>query len=116
MILIWRFSDRVKIAKLTYAIIDPFIPEAWVSLHTVLKIVNLKSRQQRFLSRPPNITFANNSAYTIYYDPFAHKDVCFLLHFITSLFTALTAFIPYSSFYHLVTVHLCKMNKVGLLL
>ena len=25
VILIWRFGDRVKIAKLTYAIIDPFI-------------------------------------------------------------------------------------------
>ena len=38
---------------------------AWVSLHTVLKTANLKSRQQRFLSKPPNIMFANNSAYTV---------------------------------------------------
>ena len=32
----FNFGDRVKIAKLTYAIIDPFILQAWVSLHTVL--------------------------------------------------------------------------------
>ena len=27
---------------------DPFILQAWVSLQTVLKTANLKSRQQRF--------------------------------------------------------------------
>ena len=44
MISIWRFGrDRVEIAKLTYAIIDPFILQAWISLYTVLKITNLKS-------------------------------------------------------------------------
>ena len=48
VILIWRFGDHVKIAKLTYAIIDPFILQAWVSIHTVLKSTNLKSRQQHF--------------------------------------------------------------------
>ena len=62
MILIWRFGD----CQITYAIIDPFILQAWVSLHTVLKTANLKSRQHRFLSKPPNIMFANNSAYTVY--------------------------------------------------
>ena len=48
VILSWRFSDHIRIAKLTYAIIDPFILQAWVSLHTVLKTTNLKSHQQRF--------------------------------------------------------------------
>ena len=41
VILICRFGKRIKIAKLTYAIIDPFILQAWVSLHTVLKSTNL---------------------------------------------------------------------------
>ena len=68
MILIWRFGERIEIAKFTYAIIDSFILQAWVFLHTVLKSTNLKSRQQRCLSKPPNIMFANISAYTIYYD------------------------------------------------
>ena len=56
----------LNIAKLTYAIIDPFILQAWVSLHTVLKTANLKSCQQRFLSKPLNIMFAYISAYTVY--------------------------------------------------
>ena len=30
MILIWQFGECVKITKLTYAIIDPFILQAWV--------------------------------------------------------------------------------------
>ena len=64
MILIWRFGDRVNIAKLTYTIIDPSILQAWVFLHAVLKTANLKSRQQHFMSKLPNIMFANNSAYT----------------------------------------------------
>ena len=62
MILIWWFGDRVKIAKLTYAIIDPFIPQA---CHTVMKSANLKSHQQRFLSKPPNKMFAYMFAYTV---------------------------------------------------
>ena len=66
MILIWQFGDCVKIAKLTYAIIDPFVLQAWVSLHTVLKTANLKSCQQRFLNKLPNIMYANNSAYMVY--------------------------------------------------
>ena len=65
MILIWRFGERIKIAKLTYAIMDPFILQAWVSLHTVLKSANLKSCQQHYLSKPPNIMFANISAYMV---------------------------------------------------
>ena len=65
MILIWRFGERVKIAKLTYAIINLFILQAWVSLHTELKSANLKSRQQRFLNKLPNIMFANISAYMV---------------------------------------------------
>ena len=65
MILIWRFGECIKIAKLTYAIINPFILQAWVSLHIELKFANLKFRQQRFLSKPPNILFANISAYTV---------------------------------------------------
>ena len=66
MILIWQFGNQVKIAK-SYAIIYPFILQAWVSLHKVLKTINLKSRQQYFLSKPPNIMFANNSAFMVYY-------------------------------------------------
>ena len=65
MILIWWFGKCIKIAKLTYTIIDPFILQAWVSLHTVLKSANLKSHQQRVLSKPPNKMFANISAYTV---------------------------------------------------
>ena len=52
--------------KLTYAIIDPFILQAWVFLHTVLKSANLKSRQQRCLSKPSNIMSTNISAYTVH--------------------------------------------------
>ena len=65
MILILQFGDRVNIPKLTYTIIYPFILQAWVSLQTVLKTANLKSCQQRFLSKLPNIMLANNSAYTV---------------------------------------------------
>ena len=50
---------------LTYAIINPFILQAWVFLHAVLKSANLKSCQQRYLSKPPNIMLANISAYTV---------------------------------------------------
>ena len=66
MILIWQFGERIKIAKLTHTIIDPFTLQAWISLHTVLKSANLKSHQQRVLSEPLNIMFANISAYTVY--------------------------------------------------
>ena len=59
VIIIWQFGDCVKIAKLTYAITNQFILQAWVSLYTVLKTANLKSHQQRFLSISPNIMFAN---------------------------------------------------------
>ena len=48
MILIWRFGNCVNITKLTHAIIDPFILQTWVSVHTVLKADKLKSHQQRF--------------------------------------------------------------------
>ena len=34
------FGDRVNFTKLTYAIIDPFILQAWVFLHTVMKSAN----------------------------------------------------------------------------
>ena len=57
--------DHVNIVKLTYAIIGPFILQAWISLHTVFKIAKLKSCQQHFLNKPLNLMFANNSAYTI---------------------------------------------------
>ena len=73
MILIWWVGDRVKITKLTYTIIDSFILQAWVSLHTELKTTNLKSCQQRFLSKPPSIRFANNSTYTVYGKTFEGK-------------------------------------------
>ena len=54
MILIWQFGDRLKITKLTDAIIDPFILQAWVSLHTVFNTANLKSRPQHVLGKPQN--------------------------------------------------------------
>ena len=54
-VLIWHFANRAKMAKLTYTIIDPFMLQAWVFLHTLMKSTNLKSCQQRFLSKPPNI-------------------------------------------------------------
>ena len=66
MILIWRFGKRIKITKLPYTIIDPFLLQAWVSLHTVLKSANLKSRQQQVLRKPPNIMFTNISAYMVH--------------------------------------------------
>ena len=66
MILIWQFGEHIEIAKLTYAIIDPFILQAWVFLHTVLKSANLKSCQQHCLSKPPNIMSTNISAYTVH--------------------------------------------------
>ena len=62
----FNLVNSIKIANLTYAIIDLFILQAWVSLHTELKSANLKSHQQCFLSKPPNIMFANISAYTVY--------------------------------------------------
>ena len=65
VILIWQFGDCVKIAKLTYAIIDSFILRAWVFIYTVMKSTNLKSRQQRFLSKSSNIMAAYISAYTV---------------------------------------------------
>ena len=67
MILLWQFGDRINIAKLTYAIINPFILQTWVFLHTctLMKSANLKSCQHRFLSKPPNITSAYISAYTV---------------------------------------------------
>ena len=40
MILIWRFGNLVKIVKLTYTITDPFILQAWVSLHTVINEIS----------------------------------------------------------------------------
>ena len=57
MLILVLFGDYVKIAKLTYTIIDPFILQAWVSLHTVKKSTNLKSHQQRFRSKLPNTMF-----------------------------------------------------------
>ena len=48
------FGDRINMARLTYTIIDPFILQAWISLHTVLKTANLKSRQQRIFNKLPN--------------------------------------------------------------
>ena len=62
MILVWRFGDRIKIVELTYAIIDLFMLQAWAFLHAVMISANLKSRQQCFLSKPPNIMFAYISA------------------------------------------------------
>ena len=73
MILIWRFGERIEITKLTYAIIDPFILQAWVFLHTALKYANLKSCQQRCFSKPPNIMSANISAYMVF---FMYKENC----------------------------------------
>ena len=66
MILIWRVGDRVKIDKLTYAIIETLMLQAWVSLHTVAtQNRNFKLPSTAFLITPPNIMFANNSAYTV---------------------------------------------------
>ena len=39
---------------------------AWVAFYIVIKTANLKSRQQSFLSKPPNIMFANISVYTVF--------------------------------------------------
>ena len=66
--LIWWFGDHIKIAKLTYAIIDPFLLQAWVFLHTIMTTANSKSHQQCFLSKPPNIMFTYTSAYTVFHN------------------------------------------------
>ena len=43
----WQwFGNRVKIVKLTYAIIHPFMLQAWDFLHTVMEPANSKSHQQ----------------------------------------------------------------------
>ena len=63
MILICRLRKDHQINLRYY---QSIYTKAWVSLHTVLKTANLKSRQQRLLSEMPNIMFANNSA--IWYD------------------------------------------------
>ena len=81
MILIWRFCERIEIAKLTYAkltyaIIDPCILQAWVFPHTVLKSTNLEFHQQRCLSILPNIMFTNISTYV--YGKFAQKSITHL--------------------------------------
>ena len=62
MILIWRFGKCIKIIKLTYAIIGPFILQAWISLHTVLKSANLKSRQFKI---PPTESFEQTAKYNV---------------------------------------------------
>ena len=59
MILIQRFGNRMKIAKLTYT------TSMGVSPHNIMIPANLKSRQQHFLSKPPNMMFANISAYMV---------------------------------------------------
>ena len=63
MILIWRFGDRVKIAKLTYAIIDPFILMGFYTYST--QNHQFKIPPTAFLNKPPNIMFAYYSAYTV---------------------------------------------------
>ena len=75
MILIWRFGNCIKIAKLNYTIIDPFILQAWISLHTLLKSASLKSYQQCFLSKQPNIIIAYISAYTVVADTYIYVIV-----------------------------------------
>ena len=50
-----------------YAIVKPLvILQAWVSLYTVLKSVNLKSRQYRYLRKLPTIALTNNSLHDIH--------------------------------------------------
>ena len=57
----FNLANCVKIAKLTYII----NLQAWISLHAEPKPANLKSCQQHFLSKPPNITLTNISGYTV---------------------------------------------------
>ena len=64
VILIWRFSDRAKVAKLTYAIINPIYYKHGFSPCSA-EIAKLKSCQQCFLSKPPNIMLAFISAYMV---------------------------------------------------
>ena len=68
----------MKIAKIMYTIIDPFTLQAWVFLHTVMKSANLKSRQQRFLSKPPNLMFTYT--YSCLYNICKIKNVHSLNH------------------------------------
>ena len=61
MVLILQFGDPVKITKLTYTIIDPFILQTWVSLHTVLKTAHLNIA---------NSVFEKNTKYNV------HQQFC----------------------------------------
>ena len=49
----------MKIAKLTYAIIDPFILQAWVSLHTVMKSAILKRDAIRLCEQYRTLRYHN---------------------------------------------------------
>ena len=61
--MIWQLRKDHQINLLHYRSIYIHYKRGF-SLHTVLKAANLKSRQQHFLNKLPNIMFANNSAYT----------------------------------------------------
>ena len=70
---IWRTCQDCQINLRHY---QSIYVTAWVSLHIVLKSTNLSSRQQRFLSKLPNIMVANNSAYTVH--TYVHTSICTL--------------------------------------
>ena len=66
MILIWLFGDHVKIAKLTYGIIDPFILHASMDFSPYgNEVRQFKIPPTAFSEKLPNIMFANISAYTV---------------------------------------------------
>ena len=71
---IWRTRQDRQINLRHYRSIYNIL-QAWVSLHTELKSTNLKSHQQRFLSKPPNIMFAkyNVHQYFCLYGIFLHS-------------------------------------------
>ena len=66
------------IAKLNVCHSPSLHMQAWVSFYTVIKAANLKSCQQCFLSKLPNIMFTNISVYTAYIASFIPHQMCAL--------------------------------------
>ena len=67
MILIWQFGDRIKIAKLTYAIIDSSILQAWVFLYTSLYDSEIHQFKIPPTAFSEQTTIAYISAYVVHY-------------------------------------------------
>ena len=63
VILIWQFGKSHNEHQIKC---KSFLLQAWASYHTVLKTANLKSCQEWFYRKLPNLSLANNSGYMVY--------------------------------------------------